>query len=67
MWTNQKRAAPPGAEEILVPGELEARSVRKRSEQGMELDETVAFSLAETARKIGLLTERQGFEDMLAW
>jgi LDH2 family malate/lactate/ureidoglycolate dehydrogenase len=57
----------PGAEEIIVPGELEARSIRNRTENGMQLDEAVASSLAEVAIKIGLLSEGQGFDDMLTW
>ena len=56
-----------GAEEIIIPGELEARSIRRRTEQGFDLDGAVADSLVETAREIGLLAEGQGFADMLRW
>ena len=56
-----------GTEEIIVPGELETRSIKNRSERGMGLDEKVAADLADTARKIGLLADDQGFEDMLDW
>jgi len=56
-----------GAEEIIIPGELEARSIRNRTEHGMEIDEVIAGSLVEVARDTGLLSEDQDFADMLAW
>jgi LDH2 family malate/lactate/ureidoglycolate dehydrogenase len=63
-----KGSAPaPGVGEIIVPGELEARAIRERTEKGMELDEVVAASLAEVARKLGLLGEEQSFRDLLEW
>lgn len=57
----------PDAEEIIIPGELEARAVKHRTMYGEELDEAVAGSLADIAVKCGLLTKGQGFADMLAW
>ena len=51
-----------GVSEIIVPGELEARSIRMRTEKGMELDEAVASSLVAVARERGLLTADQGVE-----
>ena len=60
-------ARAPGVEEILIPGEIEARAMKERTEKGMHLDEIVADSLAEVAQKCGLLTENQDFGDMLAW
>ncbi|MCL1848601.1 MAG: Ldh family oxidoreductase [Clostridiales bacterium] len=55
-----------GAAEILIPGELEARSIRRRTTYGMDLDEEIASSIAALAREIGLLTENQGFEALLS-
>lgn len=57
----------PGVEEIIIPGELEARRIRNRTEHGLELDEVIAASRAEVADKTGLLTDNLGFEDMLVW
>lgn len=57
----------PGFEEIIIPGELETRAIKRRTEHGRELDGAVADSLAEVALKLGLLTEGQGFADMLTW
>jgi len=62
---NSPRA--PGVEEIIIPGELEARAIKHRTEHGLELDEVIAASLAEVAVSVGLLTDGQGFEDMLHW
>ena len=56
-----------GAQEIIVPGELEARSIQNRTANGMELDGTVAAAIADAAKQMGLLTEEQGFEAMLSW
>ena len=56
-----------GVEEIIVPGELETRAIENRTKNGIELDGSVAASLAETALALGLLTEGQGFADMLEW
>jgi len=65
--TIKNTALAAGVEEILIPGELEARSILDRNEYGMELDEEVASSLAKVAQEVGLLTEEQGFEEMLGW
>ncbi|MCL1805822.1 MAG: Ldh family oxidoreductase [Clostridiales bacterium] len=56
-----------GAQEIIVPGEIEARSIQYRTANGLELDETVAVTIADAAKQMGLLAEEQGFEAMLAW
>jgi LDH2 family malate/lactate/ureidoglycolate dehydrogenase len=56
-----------GSDEIIIPGELEMRSIINRTEHGIELDETVALSIADTARQIGLIDGGQRFEDMLDW
>ena len=56
-----------GVGEIIIPGELEARSIRDRTENGMELDEVVASSLVEVAVECGLLKKEQKFKDMLSW
>jgi len=62
---NTPRAA--GVDEIIIPGELETRAIKSRTDNGMELDEPIALSLAETAQELGLLKEDQEFADMLAW
>ena len=56
-----------GTEEIIIPGELEARAVRNATQYGVEMDEAVAESLFEVAVKCGLLSEDKGFSDMLKW
>ena len=62
---NSPRA--PGVEEIIIPGELEARAIRFHNKFGLDLDEGIAASLAEVAVKTGLLAAGRGFEDMLDW
>ena len=62
---NSPRAA--GVGEIIIPGELETRSIKTRTENGLDLDESVAASLAQTAAELGLLADGQGFEEMLRW
>ena len=56
-----------GAEEIIIPGELEARAIKHRTAHGVELDQAVASSLLEVAVKCGLLAEGEGFDEMLRW
>ena len=56
-----------GVDEIIIPGELESRSIRDRTKNGLELDEAVAASLAQVAIECGLLAKDQRFEDMLMW
>ena len=56
-----------GADEIIIPGELEAREIKRRSEYGVELDEAVTASLLEVAVKCGLAAEGGGFEELLRW
>jgi len=69
MYVDQIKNIPlaSGANEILFPGELEVRAIKTRTENGMELDEGIADSLAEVARERGLLLADQGFQDMLVW
>jgi LDH2 family malate/lactate/ureidoglycolate dehydrogenase len=43
-----------GVAEILIPGEIEHRTVLKRKEEGIELPIKVAEELAEIGRKFGL-------------
>jgi LDH2 family malate/lactate/ureidoglycolate dehydrogenase len=57
----------PGADEIIVPGELEARAIRERTANGMLLEGAVVSMLSEIARKTGQLTKGQRFRDMLKW
>ena len=56
-----------GVEEIIVPGELEARKIQHRSKYGLDLDEAIVASLVEVGIKTGLLSEGQGFAEMMAW
>jgi len=68
-YVDQVKALPraAGVNEIIVPGELEARAIKNHSEKGVELDEGVVSSLVKIARERALLSESQGFEEMLAW
>ena len=63
----KKTPLAPGAGEIIIPGELEARAIKHRTKHGRELDEAVAASLVDVAVKCGLLADDRGFEEMLAW
>ena len=44
----------PGFEEVLIPGEPEFRSARKREVEGIEVEETTWASICEEARRFGL-------------
>ncbi len=44
----------PGVDEILVPGELEARTARLRRQQGIELPDAVAKELADVGKRYGV-------------
>ena len=55
------------AKEIIIPGELEVRAIRDRTQHGVELDEAETGALEKVAKEIGLLAEGQSFGDMLAW
>ena len=44
----------PGVTEILLPGEPESRSAKKRQAEGIELDETTWTSICEEAKALGL-------------
>lgn len=48
----------PGFEEILVPGEPEFRSARRREAEGIEVDERTWETICEAARDFGLNLER---------
>ena len=69
LYIDQLKSVPlaPDADEILFPGELEARAIKDRTAFGVELNEGVAASLAKVARGRGLLAQDRGFEDMLTW
>ena len=69
LYIDQLKSVPlaPDADEILFPGELEARAISERTANGMELDAGVASSLVKVAKGRGLLALDRGFEDMLAW
>ena len=56
-----------GAEEIIIPGELETRAIKYRSEHGIGMDDALAASLAEMAIECGLLAKGGNFGDMLKW
>jgi len=56
-----------GATEIIIPGELETRSIKSRTEKALDLDEAIAAGLAEVALELGLPAEGQGFDEMLLW
>jgi LDH2 family malate/lactate/ureidoglycolate dehydrogenase len=43
--------------EILVPGELEARTEAKRGQDGIDLDDTTWGQLMETCRSLGMTEE----------
>lgn len=57
----------PGADEIIVPGELEARAIKDRTANGIHLEDAVVSMLTGLAQKTGQLTQKQGFKDMLNW
>ena len=69
QYVDRIKATPlaPGAEEIVIPGEIEARTIKARDAGGVALDEEVTASLAGVAKKCGLLTEDQSFADMMKW
>ncbi len=52
----RSRALRPGFDEILVPGEQEARRVAAKSERGVPLDDAVLADLQALGRELGLKT-----------
>ena len=60
-------ALAPDVTEVLYPGELEARFIKERTKNGVELHEEIAAMLADVAVQRGLLEAGQGFGDMLGW
>ncbi|MBI1416825.1 MAG: Ldh family oxidoreductase [Limimaricola sp.] len=50
----KSRALRPGFDEILIPGEQEARRVARKSENGVPIDNVVLADLIELGRELGL-------------
>ena len=50
------KASPPapGFEEILVPGEIEARQTKRRSDEGVPVDDETWRQIQETAASVGV-------------
>ena len=48
----------PGFEEILLPGEPEHRTARRREQEGIEIDATTWSRITEAARQLGLDPEK---------
>lgn len=55
-WVKSSEKATPGGE-ILMPGEIEARTKHQRLRDGIELDETTWKSLVDTGKSLGLELE----------
>lgn len=58
----QSSRVAPGFREILVPGEPEFRTARRRSEEGIEVDDTTWARICDEARAIGLDPARWNVE-----
>lgn len=52
-WVKTSRTTTPGGE-VLMPGELESRTRRRRSTEGIEIDERTWEQVLEAARSVGI-------------
>lgn len=53
----------PGVAEVLVPGELEFRTLRKRRQEGIPVDETTLRGMQEHARRLNVVPLLEGGRD----